>query len=233
MMKIEAAALSSFQKDISANPKLSKEISSTTSLLNKLPTIHVHSNSSSSTGLCASGRFGDQSSSNEESLTLVRGREKALDTISKKLEKKSKWLEAVTSDGNTYYWNRETYETLSEKPKAGYLTVEEQKSLDMTGPASSSTSGSSSEVFRYNPYGSWKTVREETVDRNMPDLQLPQETGFVEVPFIPVVAEKKTEIEFEEKKVEMKKPSSGEVNFKKRGLKGSFFRNIKKREGSP
>lgn len=237
MMKIEAAALSSFQSDISSNPKLAKEISSTTSILNRLPTIpsHTASQLSTSNSLYGQGRFGDQISNNEDSLTLVRGREKALETIAKKLEKKSKWLEAVTSEGKTYYWNRDTYETIWEKPKVGFLTIEEQKSMDICGPSTSSSSSSASgEVFRHNPYGSWQKVKEETIDPNMPDLQLPVETGFVEVPCTALtVVEKKVEIEFEEKKVEMKKVNPGDGNFKKRSLKGSFTRNIKKREGSP
>ena len=247
-MKIEAAALSSFQSDIASNPKLAKELSSTTSILNNLPTIPsaTFSQSKESSSVYGGGRFGDQTSSNEESLTLVRGREKALDTVAKKLEKKSKWLEAVNSEGETYYWNRDTYETIREKPKVGYLTIEEQKIMDISGPSSSSdssrvfsgpstsSSNDSSGVFRHNPYGSWQTVKEETVNPNMPDLELPVETGFVEVP---TVLEKKvkTEVEFEEKKVEMKKSNlSGNIEFRKRGFKGgSFARNVKKREGSP
>ena len=239
-MRIEAAALSSFQSDITSNPELARELSSTTSILNNLPTIPSATCSQSkepSSSVYGGGRFGDQTGSNEESLTLVRGREKALNTVSKKLEKKSKWLEAVNSEGKTYYWNRDTYETIWEKPKVGYLTIEEQKTMDISGPSTSSSSDSSG-VFRHNPYGSWQTVKEETVDPRMPDLELPDlelpvETGFVEVP---TVLEKKvkTEVEFEEKRVEMKSKLSGNIEFRKRGFKGgSFARNVKKREGSP
>lgn len=244
MMKIEAAALSSFQRDISSDPKLAKELSSTTSILNNLPTIPsatFSQSKESSSSIYGSGRFGDQTSNNEESLTLVRGREKALDTISKKLEKKSKWLEAVNSEGKIYYWNRDTYETIWEKPKVGYLTIEEQKTMEISGPSTSSSNDSnpcssndSNQVFRHNPYGSWQTVKEETVDPKMPDLELPVETGFVEVP---IVFEKKvkTEVDFEEKKAEIKKSKlSGNIEFRKRGFKGgSFARNVKKKEGSP
>lgn len=106
-MLIESSAMSSFQKDVANNPKLAKEYSSTASVVNNLPIIPQYtSTSSSNTG----GRYGDQFSDvGDESRTLVFGREKALDTISKQLEKKSKWLEAKTAEGTTYYWNRDSF----------------------------------------------------------------------------------------------------------------------------
>lgn len=104
IMKIEAAALGSFQKDISANPKLASQLGTSRSMIDDLPIINETSASTSCTG-----RFGDQFGGDGESQVLVRGREKAFETIAKKLEKKSKWLEAKTSEGTVYYWNRTTY----------------------------------------------------------------------------------------------------------------------------
>lgn len=110
MMKIEAAALNSFQKDIASDSKLSKELSSTPSILRNLPIVDASSSSKASSSIYGAGRFGDQFVDGAgESLSLVRGREKALETISQKMVKKSKWLEAKTSEGKVYYWNKDSY----------------------------------------------------------------------------------------------------------------------------
>lgn len=95
--RIEAAALKSFQADIAADPTKAKD----------LPTVTAGSSESSKyeTQLPMS-KFGETVGS--ESLNLARGREKALETIASKMQKKSKWLEAKTAEGNTYYWNRDT-----------------------------------------------------------------------------------------------------------------------------
>jgi hypothetical protein len=102
MLKIESSALKSFQNDISQNPDLAKEIASNIPLIKKSS---FKSNSVHTSG----NRFGENANDSEESNTLVFGREKALDTIAKKFEKKSKWLEAKTAEGKSYYWNKETY----------------------------------------------------------------------------------------------------------------------------
>lgn len=104
MMKIEHAALGSFQKDITANPKLASQLATSRSIIDSLPI--VDSGPANTSG---GGRFGDEFGGDTESQVLVRGREKAFETIAKKLQKKSKWLEAETAEGKTYYWNRNTY----------------------------------------------------------------------------------------------------------------------------
>lgn len=104
MRKIEAAALKSFQSDVANDPKRAKEIAS----LKPMPGGSSSSGSSSSaTSQLPRSKFGD--SDVTESSTLLRGREKALETIASKMQKKSKWLEAKTAEGNTYYWHRETF----------------------------------------------------------------------------------------------------------------------------
>lgn len=107
IMQIEAAAMSSFHKDVAADPSLAKQMATSSSALNHLPAL---SNARSSTSLPQKGRFGEELVQ-EESRELVRGRERALETIAKKLEKKNKWLEAKTSEGDVYYWNKETLGT--------------------------------------------------------------------------------------------------------------------------
>lgn len=104
MMGIEAAAMRSFQNDISSNPKLSTELATTSSIINKLPKIDSNCSDSDRT---ITNRFGECSNF-EEDQVRVNGMARALETISQKFEKKSKWLEAKTGEGKTYYWNKKT-----------------------------------------------------------------------------------------------------------------------------
>ena len=102
MMKIESLAMRAFQSDVSLKPELAKELSTNTPLFKKINKTEM------SSSLKINSRFGDECSQ-EESTVLVRGRERALDTIAKRFEKKSKWLERKTAEGNTFYWNKETF----------------------------------------------------------------------------------------------------------------------------
>lgn len=108
IMQIEAAAMSSFQGDVASDPSLARQ-STSSSALSHLPVVLK---SEPSSAVPNRGRFGEDALP-EESKELVRGRERALDTIAKKLEKKNKWLEAVTSDGDLYYWHRDTLGTFN------------------------------------------------------------------------------------------------------------------------
>ena len=101
MMKIESSAMRAFQSDVSQNPELAKELSKNNPLFKKMAKTEMSSSSK------MNSRFGEESST-EESTVLVRGRERALDTIAKKFERKSRWLERKTAEGQTYYWNKET-----------------------------------------------------------------------------------------------------------------------------
>ncbi|CAG2180390.1 unnamed protein product, partial [Oppiella nova] len=85
MMKIESQAMKAFHTDVNQNPSLAKELATNISLFKK-------STKTESTAKSL-GRFGEDSSASEESSTLVVGRQRALETIAKKMEKKSKWLE--------------------------------------------------------------------------------------------------------------------------------------------
>lgn len=95
--RIEAEALKSFQSDIAADPSRAKDApvlvtgaSETPKTESRLPT----------------SKFGETVGT--DSINLAKGRGKALETIASKMQKKSKWLEAKTAEGNVYYWNRET-----------------------------------------------------------------------------------------------------------------------------
>lgn len=103
MAKIEASALSAFQGDIARNPSLIKEAPH----LSLSSRAQVTSSSTVATTV-STNRFGQSFSDSGESETLVNGKKRALETISKAFERKSKWLEAKTAEGTTYYWNKDT-----------------------------------------------------------------------------------------------------------------------------
>ena len=249
MMKIEAAALNSFQKDIGGDPSLATELSTASSSLKHLP---APASSSTSTAFVPRGRFGEDAVPEEESRELVRGRERALETVASKLEKRSRWLEARTAEGDVYYWNRQTFgkflfsayfeynlicllnlETVREKPKSGFLSLAEQESSAGTGilpvvPLEYTSTDSSA-----GPYGSWQPVEHNQL-LQMPDLQLPEnenaESADDVEPVIP--PELREEVKFEEKVISKKLAPSNET-FKKRNVAGDKRRNVRKRESSP
>ncbi|KPM11926.1 hypothetical protein QR98_0105050 [Sarcoptes scabiei] len=175
MLKIESAALSSFQADISKNPSLASELKSNKSIISKLknePNNETKTNASTN-----ANRFGE-SYDCFESEKLVNGKKRALETISKSFEKKSRWLEVETSDGK-YYYNKETLETRKDPPKSGFLSLAEQKQIkNLSNQAECSTSNDAgSSVFRVDPYGGWRKVEENDIDK-MIDLQLPNQNNF-------------------------------------------------------
>lgn len=103
MLKIESAALKSFKNDVTRDPSLASEYSSTKSISSQIIRSEVGPVKRISTN-----RFGESSDS-YNSDTLSNTRKRALETIAKSFEKKSKWLEAKSSDGKIYYWNKETF----------------------------------------------------------------------------------------------------------------------------
>lgn len=100
--KIEASALGSFQNDIARDPSLSKEIAHLKPISKQADKAITSQQESGSTF----NRFGQ--SVGDDSETLVSGKKRALETIAKAFEKKSKWLEAKTAEGTQYYWNKDT-----------------------------------------------------------------------------------------------------------------------------
>lgn len=231
MLKIEAAALGSFQKDVAADPSLARELSSTPSLVSQLP-------STSSSEVSTShlkGRFGEELIA-EESQTLVRGREQALETIAKKLEKKSKWLERKTAEGEVFYWNRETFESTRNKPKSGFVPLSEQDQSDQV------VTDDDGNVVRWEsyipkPYSSWQEVKSESeIEGNIVDLQLPKGHNLYDLPkkeeseVREVKVDKVEKTEFAEKTLEKPLSSKTDVVFKKRKLNDSARRNVRQRD---
>ncbi len=103
MAQIEASALNAFQGDIARNPSLVKEAPQLSSA-----SISKGAQQASAPATVSTNRFGQSFSDSGESETLVNGKKRALETISKAFERKSKWLEAKTAEGTTYYWNKDT-----------------------------------------------------------------------------------------------------------------------------
>lgn len=126
-------------------------------------------------------------------------------------------------------------ETIWEKPKQGFLTLEEQKTANISAAPIIKAQPSDSS-YKHEPYGKWQKIQETDHDDQMVDLQLPeQKSAFVEV--MPVVSEviEKTEIEFKEKTVsDITKVSSSKAptSFKKRKAVDSAKRSVRRRDDS-
>ncbi|XP_074596781.1 uncharacterized protein LOC141851881 isoform X1 [Brevipalpus obovatus] len=168
IMKIEAAAMSAFAKDVINDPKRAKEYGASVSLTDKLkvsekksqPTVTVN-------------RFGfDDSEKTEQYQNL--GREKALEAITSKMEKKAQWLESKTGEGVSFYWNRKTLDTKWEPPKEGFMSIEEQQRLGMSTTTGPINSAGQPETLKYNPLGQWRTVEEKHDSEEDIDFQLPK-----------------------------------------------------------
>ena len=228
MMKIEAAALSSFQKDLASDPTRAKELPTKSFLVTDL------SQASSSTSVTNRGRFGEDLSA-EESMTLVKGREKALDTVAKKLEKKFKWLERKTAEGQIFYFNRETFESSREKPKDGFVPLSEQDGTEYDVQEPSSTEVPSWQSSIPDPFGRWESVKtKEEIEGEAVDLQLPKNEDD-DPPVVPEklleakAAVKKEPITFTEKTLDKPMSSKTNIEFKKRKLNDNTKKNVRRR----
>jgi len=232
--KIEAAALNSFQSDLTRDPTFSKEISNkktiSTSSLEK-------SSEQEKTGVY--NRFGQ--SFGDESEVLVNGKKRALETIAKSFEKKTKWLEAKTAEGSTYYWNKHTLETRYDVPKSGFLSLAEQSQFKNI-PSSSHAKNDDFTNLSYHRCG-WTTVEKQQNDEHkIIDLQLPSQDVSQIVLDIKQSSTEENDtknggeddpIVFQEKTVaDFKKPTKSteqNVSFKKRT---NVKRNIRSRDES-
>lgn len=102
------------------------------------------------------------------------------------------WREAMTEDGNVYYWHTTSYASVWEPPAEGYLSIKDQEKLterqqkidDMKAkkirgankgntPAAAakqfSTQNVQGPVPKSDPYGSWKPVPENECSANHVD----------------------------------------------------------------
>ncbi|XP_064481580.1 WW domain-binding protein 4-like [Ornithodoros turicata] len=141
------------------------------------------------------------------------------------------WFEAMTTEGQTYYWNSETGTSSWEVPASGYIPLSEQHPTAV--PEESTKPEDTEETFgpqpRGNPYGEWRTV--ETKAPRKVDLQLPSKPEVEEVTI--TVPKDEPKARFTEKKVDsLSLPSDGETTFKKRKFIGSGKRNVRQRTDS-
>lgn len=54
----------------------------------------------------------------------------AAEVAANEVKDPSLWCEALTEDGDTYFWNVKTNESIWEKPKEGYMTIKEYENLN-------------------------------------------------------------------------------------------------------
>lgn len=227
--------MGAFAKDVAADPTKAKEYTTTRSMIEKLKLPEKKSS------LPTVGRFGETTETDDRYRDM--GREKALDTISSKMEKKAQWLESKTAEGTSFYWNRKTYETVWEPPKQGYLTVEEQSKMNLGTTSAPPLPGPNASDCKYNPLGRWRTVEEKApVDPNMPDLQLPtsgKELSSSEKRVLEIGYQKEEEFDFKEKTLETplkpsvkKEADKGGFKFKKRKVDDTQSKNIRQRSAN-
>lgn len=108
-------------------------------------------------------------------------RKQALEAVTSKLKKKHEWFESKTIEGQVYYYNRTTMETKWTAPKSGFVTIEEQKEMnisDVPGDQSRPKSGSDTvrTTFKHEQFNSkWQVVADEkptNIDLQLPAVQV-------------------------------------------------------------
>lgn len=218
MMKIEAAAMASFQKDVASDPSRAKEFSKTSSLISSLP-----EGPQSSTSF-AQSRFGD----NQDNMSVIKGREKALETIAKKMKLKYNWLERKTAEGEIFYFNRETFESSRDKPKDGYVPLAEQDGSEYNDHTPSEVPAWQSEIP--DAFGRWQEVKsKEQIAAESVDLQLPKDEYEETPPVEEAKLSVKQETTFTEKTLEKPLSTKTDVGFKKRKFADKAMKNVRQR----
>lgn len=219
MQRIERAAMAAYEKDLASSGKPS----------DLLATTGKSEAAESSSGWSGNQRSGEpkaeakdepesEKKSVKESDDLMR--KQALESVTSKLKKKNEWFESKTVEGKVYYYNRTTLETRWTPPKSGFVSIEEQKDMnisDVPGDQSRSNDDSQKEsrTFKHEQFHSkWQTVTD--AEQSQLDLQLPK----VQIKRkVDKDRDEETEkIEFSEKVLDktLFKKKDKEVGFKKR-----------------
>lgn len=104
-------------------------------------------------------------------------RKEALEMVTNKLKKKHEWYESKTAEGKIYYYNRLTMETKWSIPKTGFISIDEQKELnliDVPGDQSKSND-EETQKFKHEQFQStWTSVSNKDDESINVDLQLPK-----------------------------------------------------------
>lgn len=186
--------------------------------------------------LRAYGKDLESSGSATDRLQLAEEEAKLKERMAQKFEEQSQlesrniktWFEAVTSEGQTYYWNAETGASSWKQPESGYIPLSEQQKTEET-----TESEGTDETFgpkpRGNPYGEWRPV--ETKEPCKINLQLPERPVVEEV--IITVPKDEPRAKFTEKVADSSSlPSDGDATFKKRRFGTLGKRNVRQRTDS-
>ncbi|CAN8006530.1 unnamed protein product, partial [Ixodes hexagonus] len=142
------------------------------------------------------------------------------------------WFEAKSPEGETYYWNMESGESIWEEPASGYISLAEQQAViadvDERKVSGMEDEGAVGPKPRGNPYGEWQEVKPKVVPNI--DLQLPDKPQGIEEVVISISQDVPTKVKFLEKTVgSVESCGEGDAVFKKRKFGGRLARNVRQR----
>ena len=146
-------------------------------------------------------------------------RKQALEAVASKLKKKNEWFESKTIEGKVYYYNRTTLETRWTVPKSGFVSIEEQKEMNISDVPGDQSRPNDSDgdrtTFKHEQFNSrWQTVvdgEQSQLDLQLPAVQAKRKAAAKE-------REEEEKIEFNEKVLDgaLFKKKDKDVGFKKR-----------------
>lgn len=138
------------------------------------------------------------------------------------------WFEAKSPEGETYYWNMETGESIWEKPTSGCISLSEQQAVVSDIDERKDDEGAVGPKPRGNPYGEWQEVKPKEMPKI--DLQLPEKPQDVQEVVISISPDVPTKVKFLEKTVgSVESCGEGDAVFKKRKIAGRSGRNVRQR----
>lgn len=182
MQRIERAAMAAYEKDLAGRPS-------------SRPTDLAAAKAEDSPPARASSADGSSNQRQDEAIaskvesekTEKKGaklsddlmRKQALEAVTSKLKKKNEWFESKTIEGQVYYYNRTTMETKWTAPKSGFVSIGEQKEMnisDVPGDQSRPNDGESDAVrttFKHEQFNSkWQVVADEESHLQLPSVQV-------------------------------------------------------------
>ncbi|XP_071499995.1 WW domain-binding protein 4-like [Diadema antillarum] len=241
LKQMEEGAMKAFKKDVAQNPNLvpeykvalvQKKVREAQDVPSALP--------GSRTQPAADGVASEQAATSAAATAATSS------TASSSMgQSQAEWVEAVSPDGHTYYWNTVTGESQWEKPEnftpvTGGSTTENEapahkggkddgdkneKSVEGQESKGKSEESSRATKRRHDAYGGWSTVSNETEET--PDLQLPEANPAYMSSYVPQAAqyEPREKLAFKEKTVGSIGTSNDNVAFKKRKAGGRQIRS--------